>query len=92
VGLGELGLTEDEFWQMAPRVFHNMQEGYWRKYEMQQRAEWERARWMATVIINPHLKHSIQPQKLMRFPWEKAKPLTLEEIEKVAQRLGKHLN
>ena len=61
----------DEFYNMTPHNFINAQSGSRLLYEQNQQAEWERARWMACVIINPHLKRSIDPKKITTFPWEK---------------------
>lgn len=55
---------------MNPRNFINAQLGAKNLYDQNQQAEWERARWMACVIINPHLKRAIDPKKLTTFPWE----------------------
>lgn len=55
---------------MLPREFHNMSEGYSQKLEMQYRGDWERARWIASVVIAPHTKKRVAPKDLIRFPWE----------------------
>ena len=73
IAFGELGLTPDEFYMMTMRNFINAQNGHKRLYEQNQQAEWERARWMACVIINPHLKRGISPDKITTFPWEQNK-------------------
>lgn len=88
IAFGELGLTTDEFYMMTPRNFINAQNGHKRLYEQNQRAEWERARWMACVIINPHLKRGISPGKITTFPWEKIKK-SKEHIKHDIQRLIK---
>ena len=70
---------------MTPRNFINAQIGSRKLYEQNQQAEWERARWMACVIINPHLKRSVDPKKITTFPWErKKKPSVMhkKDIEK----------
>ena len=69
--MGELNITIDTLYNMTPRNFINAQNGSKKLYEQNQQAEWERARWMACVIINPHLKKSVDPKKITIFPWEK---------------------
>ena len=32
---------------------------------------WERMRMLATIVIQPHVKRKITPQKLLPLPWEK---------------------
>lgn len=62
-----------------------------------QQAEWERARWMATRILQPYARKALRPTDLGRFPWEKpapgtAPPLTKEEqlqrMKEAIERLG----
>tara|TARA_R100000655_G_scaffold70678_4_gene108972 strand:+ start:4886 stop:5224 length:339 start_codon:yes stop_codon:yes gene_type:complete len=86
IAFGELGLKPDEFYMMTPRNFINAQNGHKRLYEQNQQAEWERARWMACVIINPHLKRNISPKKITTFPWEKTrktKNQAMNDIERL---------
>lgn len=61
---------------MLPREFHNMSDGYSKKLEMQYQADWERARWIASVTIAPHTKKRLKPKELMTFPWEKKTTIT----------------
>jgi hypothetical protein len=74
---------------MTPKNFLNAQLGRKRLYDQDQQAEWERARWIACVIINPHLKRAIDPKKLTTFPWErvvrKNKKKDIEKILKESQ-------
>ena len=71
IAFGELNMSLEQFYNMCPRNFANAQIGSRKLYEQNEQAEWERARWMACVIINPHLKKSIDPKKITTFPWEK---------------------
>ena len=32
--------------------------------------EWERIRWLATVLLSPHSKKTLKPTDLAQFPWE----------------------
>jgi len=71
---------------MTPRNFINAQLGRKKLYEQDTQGMWERARWMACVIINPHLKRSIDPKKITVFPWEKIKrsrKAIKKDIEKI---------
>ena len=74
---------------MNPKNFLNAQLGRKRLYDQNQQAEWERARWIACVIINPHLKRAIDPKKITVFPWEKVirknKKADIEKILKESQ-------
>ena len=79
-----MGLSLNDLYNMNPKNFLNAQLGFGRIYEQSQQAEWERARWIACVIINPHLKRSISPGKITTFPWEeKRKKNKRIDIEKI---------
>jgi hypothetical protein len=70
--------------------------------EQQEHAEWERARTLAAIIIQPHLKKKVTPRQLLPLPWDRkntglpsapdAPILTADErrrrFEEVARRLG----
>ena len=86
IAFGELKMKLNEFYDMTPRNFINAQLGSKKLYEQNQQAEWERSRWMACVIINPHLKRSIDPKKITTFPWEvkkKSGSTIKRDIEKI---------
>ena len=79
-----MNMTLDTLDNMTPKSFRNAQIGFGRMYDIKNQAEWERARWMACVIINPHLKRSIDPKKITTFPWEKkTKKKTKVDIDKL---------
>ena len=68
--------------------------------EGQAQDAWERARTVAAIAIQPHVKKKLTPQQLLPMPWDKKKQnrkqgsteLTAEEkrkrFEEVARRLG----
>tara|TARA_R100001086_G_scaffold146577_1_gene77545 strand:- start:22 stop:312 length:291 start_codon:yes stop_codon:yes gene_type:complete len=66
-------MSVQELDDMTPKSFANAQIGMAKLYEQTQQAEWERARWISCVIINPHLKRPISPGKITKFPWEHKK-------------------
>lgn len=68
---------------MNPKNFLNAQLGSAKLYKLNEQAEWERARWIACVIINPHLKRSISPNKITTFPWEVEKKRKRFDVDKI---------
>ena len=70
------------------------------------REAWERARTIAAILIQPHVKKGakVTPQQLISLPWDKkqkrrhgkAPELTAEEkqkrFEEIAHRLGDEIN
>lgn len=45
----------------------------------QNRDAWERARTVAAIVIQPHLKRKITPQQLLPLPWDR-KSRTMERV------------
>ena len=41
--------------------------------ETRERHQWERQRWLATVLLQPHTKKgtSLKPTDIVKFPWDK---------------------
>ncbi len=54
-------------------------------------------RLLASIVISPHVKGRITPEKLLPFPWEKEKqtqqrvPVSKEEAKSRFERLVKNL-
>ena len=70
-------------------TFHEFlctQKGINDRLELEQRYEWERVRWLACVILQPHTKkgQNLTPQKLVKFDWEKKQ--VKNDIEKQRKR------
>jgi hypothetical protein len=79
-----LNLNVQELYDLTPSMFYNAQKGLFEKWEMENQADWERSRWMACVIMNPHVKKNLQPKDLTKFPWEKKRnEKTKEEINAI---------
>lgn len=85
IGLGELGMTVGELYDMTPRQFYNKREGFRRIVEHETQTKWETSRWMAAVVIAPHTKKTMKPRDLITFPWENKKRVhraaTFDEVK-----------
>jgi hypothetical protein len=59
-----------------------------RRDDDRERGAWERARWIAAVLLSPHAKKgkSIQPRDLTVFPWEKQERTEQDDAEAAAKR------
>jgi hypothetical protein len=66
-------MTWDEFMNLTPRVFGNKAKGYSKALERGLQSSWEQTRWLATIVINPHIKKQIKPKDLATFPWDNEK-------------------
>jgi len=47
-------------------------QGFGEQQEQRERAEWERVRWLGSIVMQPHLKkgRKLKPTDLATFPWE----------------------
>lgn len=52
-------------------------------YQGQNRDAWERARIVATIAIQPHVKKKITPHQLMPLPWDKKKEILRSEAQEL---------
>jgi hypothetical protein len=71
MGLGQLGLTPSSLYDLTFREFSNAMAGRHHEIEMRERSEWERTRWLACLLLNPHTKKRLKPTDLATFEWEK---------------------
>ena len=79
LALGEMAMTWDEFMNYTPRVFANKVKGHHKAIERELQQSWEQTRWLAAIVINPHLKKQIKPKDLATFPWEQIKKVATKE-------------
>ena len=86
MGIGVLHLSPSAFWSMTFDELSLALEANRETVEMQERYEWERTRWLATIFMQPHLRkgRKLRPKDLMQFPWERpkqnARNLTKEQL------------
>lgn len=76
-------MTQAELWDITPRSFANMLEGY----EARERSKWERTRLMMWAALVPHTKQNTQlaPIDVLPLPWDnqsQGHKMELEEMEK----------
>lgn len=89
--MGEMGMTIEELYNMTPRQFQNKREGYRRAVEGDMQTRWESVRWLAAVVIAPHIKKRLRPKDLMAFPWDvgrvKHRAATFEEVKEAVKKV-----
>lgn len=86
------GLLPSEFWNMTFHEFFLLQRGRNEQLELKEQLEWERTRWLACLLLQPHRKKGskLNPQDLIRFEWEKKnEEKNLEKRKKAAQYAAK---
>ncbi len=105
MAVGCIGMSHDDFCKCTFTEFESICKTWREMTEGQSRDAWERARTIAAIIIQPHLKKGtkITAKQLWQLPWdkkqhrgEKVPKLTAEEkrkrFEEVAHRLGDEIN
>lgn len=67
-----------------PEYFRIKLEGLRSAQTQQFRNEWERTRWLATIILSPHAKKGkgVKPKDLIVFDWEKQDLNVVEIVTK----------
>ena len=85
-----MGMSEAELMDTTPKAFNAKTDGWLKSEKRRERAEWERARWIATQSMNPHLKRALKPTDLFRFEDEKVAakidPKADAEINRIAKK------
>lgn len=99
IGVSCIGLSYDDFCRLTREEFQHIYDAYQQDQELQYRTDWERARMLAAIVIQPHTKRKLTPQKLLPFPWEKKSkkadrplPTAAEDkarLESLLQRISK---
>tara|TARA_R110000868_G_C10970676_1_gene769827 strand:- start:7700 stop:8020 length:321 start_codon:yes stop_codon:yes gene_type:complete len=84
---GQMKMDLGQFYEITPRQFQNYFDGWDSVYKQ----EWERTRIIAFYSALTGLKKGVQPDKLIKFPWDNddkikgdetpANMPTIEEIE-----------
>ena len=105
MAVGCIGMSHDDFCKCTFGEFESICKAYREMNERENREAWERARTIATILIQPHVKkgNKVTPQQLISLPWDKKKhrggktpELTAEEkrkrFEELAHRLGDEIN
>jgi hypothetical protein len=90
-----MSMTPAEFYELTPREFSNKSVGYFERVERDFKTSWEQTRWLAAMVMTPHLKKALKPNDLATFPWEKTTKKTKQkpkptrfELIKLAEDLG----
>ena len=73
MALGCIGLSYDDFCALSPAEFNQVHRSWAERERERLHGDWERTRVMATIFVQPHLKKTVDPRKLLPLPWD-AKP------------------
>lgn len=91
--LGNIGLSLDDFCALTPEEYAAVHKAWRERQEEAYRDEWERMRLLAAITVQPHCKKSVNPKKLIPFPWERPKKKKVEQVsrEEAKKRLERRL-
>lgn len=63
-------MTYDDFCQCTFDEFEGICDAWRQMREGESRDSWERARTVAAIIIQPHVRKRITPRQLLPMPWD----------------------
>lgn len=96
IAVGCIGMSHDDFCKCTFGEFESICEAWRGMNENRQRESWERARTVAAICIQPHVRKKITPRQLLPLPWDKnisprndAPQLTAEERQKRFEEMVK---
>jgi hypothetical protein len=86
--LGCIRLSYNDFCNATPEEYASICEAYSEQREAEYKDGWERARMIATVLIQPHTRKKVTAHNVCPFPWDKEskrkaayKPVSPEEAK-----------
>ena len=89
-----MGLLPSQFWDFTLHEFILYKKGFEEMYKRNERNEWERTRWLASIVLQPHAKQgkTIKPTDFFKFDDEKEQGITLDERKRRAVYASKKLD
>lgn len=79
-------MSYDDFCRCTVDEFEAVADAYNTRREQDYREEWERARWIASVTVQPHVKSRINARRTFPFPWDKPRELTPKSSKESKRR------
>lgn len=71
MAVGCIGMSVPDFEHATPGEFTAIL-AQWREHnERREQAEWERMRLLATMVMQPHCKGRLKPEKILPLPWDR---------------------
>lgn len=74
LALGRIGLSRADFEALTYEEFEAVAEAHRQAAEERERGAWERARTVAAIVIQPHVRRRLTPAQLLPLSWDKARP------------------
>jgi len=85
-----MGMGKADLYDLSFREYNNKCEGYFQGYK----AQCERERLWVTMMLQPHSKKGLKPEKLITFAWERKiglvnKKESKESLKRILKRDGR---
>lgn len=88
MAVGCIGMSVPDYEHATPGEFTAIL-AQWREHnERREQAEWERMRLLATMVMQPHCKGRLKPEKILPLPWDHKAPPPREDkpVSRAARR------
>lgn len=70
LAVGCIGMRPEDFDGMTPGEFDAVAKAYFGRRRDDLRDRWNRMRLLATIVVQPHTRRKITPEKLLPLPWD----------------------
>lgn len=87
--MGILRYAPSAFWDSTLGEILTAVEYYNNIEQSKQQADWERARFIAHILLQPHTKKGsrVKPEDIVQFAWEKDKEKEASQVEYSKERI-----
>lgn len=79
IACGEMGLNISYFYNLTPRQFQNIVDGYTRKAERLSKEKWEQTRWICFYAAGPHCKKIKSLKDTIHFEWDEEDKFSIQD-------------
>lgn len=90
-----MGMRLGEVYSLTVEELLTIYEAWAEREETSRRTAWEQTRFLAHCMLMPYAKKRLQPEDVIRFPWEGAQTgkqtpqrATAADIERIRRRFG----
>lgn len=83
IAVGCIGMSYDDFCRCTFGEFESICRAWREMNDSRTRDSWERARTVAAICIQPHVKRRISPRQLIPLPWDKEKEIPRSEAREL---------
>ena len=71
IATGCIGMSLRDFFRCTPSEFYAINSAWRELCDAEQQGAWERSRFVAATLLQPHTRRHLKPRDICLFPWEK---------------------